>query len=95
MEIFTNISLSCLEDLSKYGKLFKEENVKINKSKIARNLNVDRRTVTKYLNGYSKPTTRCKKTKLDEYDALITHLISSTTQKFYYVSNGSADKNLI
>lgn len=87
MEIFTNISLSCLEDLSKYGKLFKEENVKINKSKIARNLNVDRRTVTKYLNGYSKPTTRCKKTKLDEYDALITHLISSTTQKFYYVSN--------
>ena len=41
MEIFANISLSCLEDLSKYGKLFKEENVKINKSKIARSLNVD------------------------------------------------------
>ena len=57
MEIFANISLSCLEDLSKYGKLFKEENVKINKSKIARSLNVDRRTVTKYLNGYSKPIT--------------------------------------
>ena len=61
MEIFANISLSCLEALSKYGKLFKEENVKINKSKIARSLNVDRRTVTKYLNGYSKPITRCKK----------------------------------
>ena len=87
MEIFANISLSSLEDLSKYGKLFKEENVKINKSKIARSLNVDRRTVTKYLNGYSKPITRCKKTKLDRYDALITELLSSATQKFYYVSN--------
>lgn len=29
MEIFANISLSCFEDLSKYGKLFKEENVKL------------------------------------------------------------------
>ena len=87
MEIFANISLSCLEGLSNYGKLFNEENVKINKSKIARNLNVDRRTVTKYLNGYSKPTTRCKKRKLDEYDTLITQLISTSTQKFYYVSN--------
>ncbi|MDD6469200.1 MAG: DDE-type integrase/transposase/recombinase [Bacilli bacterium] len=29
----------------------------------------------------------CKKTKLNRYDALITELHSSATQKFYYVSN--------
>lgn len=60
---------------------------KIKKSKITRNLNVNRRTVTKYLNGYSKPLTRCKKTKIYRYDALIMELLSSVTQKFYYVLN--------
>lgn len=54
---------------------------------IARNLNVNRRTATKYLNGYSKPLTRCKKIKIYRYDALIIELLSSVTQKFYYVSN--------
>ena len=87
VEIFTNISLSCLEDLSKYGKIFKEGKVKINKSKIARNLKVDRRTVAKYLDGYTKPTKRSKKTKLDVYDNLIAELLRSNTQKFFYISN--------
>lgn len=32
--------------------------MKINKSQIARELEVDRRTVDKYINGYTKPETR-------------------------------------
>ena len=35
----------------------------------------------------SKPLTRCKKIKLYRYDALIIELLSSATQKLYYVLN--------
>ncbi|SET37816.1 Homeodomain-like domain-containing protein, partial [[Clostridium] polysaccharolyticum] len=40
--------------------------MKINKSQIARELNIDRRTVDKYLHGFEKSHTRKKKSVIDD-----------------------------
>ena len=46
------IEIKKLEDLPKLKILMEENNLKVNKSQIARELGVDPRTVGKYLNGY-------------------------------------------
>ena len=61
-------------------------NLKLNKSEIARQLNVDRRTVDKYLNGFNKSKHRSKPSKLDSYKEIIQELLNSTTQAFSYRS---------
>ena len=53
-----NLNIDNLIDLSKLGKFMENNNLKINKSEIARNLNVDRRTVDKYLKGFQKSKKR-------------------------------------
>lgn len=55
------IEINSLSDLYLPGKLEETGTTKLNKSKIARNLNVDRRTVDKYVKGYHKKTTGNKK----------------------------------
>ena len=74
------------EDLPKLREFMEENSLKINKSEIARQLNMDRRTVSKYLNGYEKNRTRNKPSKLDEYYGIIKGLLSSDTQCFSYRS---------
>jgi len=60
-------------------------NIKINKSQIARELGVDSRTVSKYIDGYTKSTTRNKPSKIDEFYPLIKELLSNESiQIFYY-----------
>src|SRR5690625_5477659 len=60
-------------------------NMKINKSQLARDLGVDRRTIEKYLNGYTPNTTRKRKSKIDDYYEVIKLLLSDKTpQKFFY-----------
>ena len=49
----------------------KHNNLKVNTSEIARALNINRRTVTKYLNGFQKCTHRNKPSRLDEYTARV------------------------
>ena len=67
------IEINSLSDLYLPGKLEETGTTKLNKSKIARNLNVDRRTVDKYVKGYHKKTTGNKKNKLDTLDKDNTH----------------------
>ena len=52
--ITTDLNIDRLEDLYKLKPLMETTNMKINKSQIARELGVDRRTVDKYVNGFSK-----------------------------------------
>ena len=54
VELGNSITINSLNDLFILGKLERNGTTKINKSKIARDLGVDRRTVTKYMNGYTK-----------------------------------------
>ena len=84
-DIHTNIKINKLEDLKKLKPLMEGNNLKINKSQIARELGVDARTVSKYINGYTKPTTRNRSSKIDEYYLKIKELLSDeSVQVFYY-----------
>ena len=59
--IITNIEINSLEDLYKLKPLTEHSSLNINKSQIARELGVDRRTVDKYMNGFQKSKKRKKK----------------------------------
>lgn len=77
-----------LNDLNKL-KVFEEVlNIKVNFSEIAKDLGVDRRTVKKYYDGYNKPNTKKKASKIDPFIPLIRELLSdSSIQKFHYKAN--------
>ena len=83
--IYKEIEIKKLEDLPKLKILMEENNLKVNKSQIARELGVDPRTVGKYLNGYTKPSRRKRKSKIDEFEPIIRSLLSKDSiQIFYY-----------
>lgn len=54
-QIITNIKIESVNDLYKLKPFLEDGTLKINKSQIAREFEVDRRTVDKYINGYTKP----------------------------------------
>lgn len=84
-DIHTNLEINTLEDLKKLKPLMEGSNLKINKSQIARELGVDPRTVGKYINGYVKPTTRNRTSKIDKFYPIIKELLSEESiQIFYY-----------
>ncbi len=59
--------------------------MKINKSQLARDLGVDRRTIDKYLNGFIPKRKRDKPSKIDAYYQIISALLSEDSkQQFYY-----------
>ena len=88
IKISTPVSLEIdsLEELSKLRFFMEQNDLKLNKSEIARQLNVDRKTVDRYLNGYTKESHRNKGSKCDAFYGIIKELLSSTTQLFYYRS---------
>lgn len=84
-ELSNCVTIHSLNELFMLGKIAKVNNIKVNKSEIARGLNVDRRTVNKYLNGYSKPVSRNRSSQLDSYYDLVKELLlDTTTQVFFY-----------
>lgn len=67
VNLVENFELNSLEDLPKLKSIMEVMKLKANFSHIARVLGADRRTVKKYYNGYTKPTTRNKSSKIDEF----------------------------
>src|SRR5699024_10977695 len=85
LNINTEIEVNSLTDLPKLKLLMESSNMKINKSQLAREFGVDRRTIDKYLNGYSISRKRIKKSRIDElYDVIKKLLSEDSIQKFYY-----------
>ncbi|AQR89464.1 integrase core domain protein [Clostridium saccharobutylicum] len=83
--IYSELKINTLEDLHKLKPIMEVNNLKVNKSQIARELGVDPRTVGKYLNGYVKPTTRNCKSKIEAFEPIIKELLSKDSiQVFYY-----------
>ena len=83
-QIITNIIIENVNDLYKLKPFLEDGTLKINKSQIARELEVDRRTVDKYINGYTKPKTRnCDDCITPFYDT-ITELLSDKNQQVFY-----------
>ena len=74
-----------LEDLPKLKTLMEVAQIKPNISLIARKLGVDRRTAKKYYDGYTKPKTRHKTSKIDQFESIIDSLLSDDSiQVFHY-----------
>ncbi|KYG27073.1 IS21 family transposase [Alkalihalobacillus trypoxylicola] len=85
IEVTTEIEIKQLEDLIKYKELMENLNMKINKSKLGRDLGVDRRTVDRYLSGKDLEKKRVRASKIDPYYEIILDLLSDKTpQTFYY-----------
>ena len=85
IEVNNNIEIRSLNDLFILGRLQEVGSIKVNKSEIARELGVDRRTVSKYIEGYSKCDTRKRGSKIDEYHDVIDYLLNQQdVQVFFY-----------
>ena len=83
--IKTDLQINSLHDLNKLHIFLEGSTLKINKSQIARELNVDRRTVDKYIKGFQKSVTKNKGSSLDLFYQTIQELLAdSSTQIFYY-----------
>lgn len=83
-QIITDIIINNVNDLYKLKPFLEDGTLKINKSQIARELEVDRRTVDKYINGYTKPETRnCDDCITPFYD-IISELLSDRNQQVFY-----------
>lgn len=85
IEVNNNVEICSLNDLFILGRLQEVGSIKVNKSKIARELGVDRRTVSKYMEGYSKSDTRERKSKIDLFYDDIDYLLNQQKiQVFFY-----------
>ncbi|MDQ0153081.1 hypothetical protein J2S20_001788 [Moryella indoligenes] len=82
--IITDLKIHGLEDLYKLKTLMEATNLKINKSQIARELDVDRRTVDKYINGFHKSRCRLSTNCLTPYMDLIRELLSDENEQLFY-----------
>ena len=84
-QIITDIRIESVNDLYKLKPFLEDGTLKINKSQIARELEVDRRTVDKYINGYTKPETRnCDDCITPFYETIAELLSDKNQQVFYY-----------
>lgn len=82
--IITNLNIKSVEDLYKLKPFMEDGTLKINKSQIARELEVDRRTVDKYINGFQKSKTRCSHNCILDYYDIIAELLSDRNQQIFY-----------
>lgn len=83
-QIITHLEIHSVKDLYKLKPFLEDSTLKINKSQIARELEVDRRTVDKYINGYQKPTTRKSRDCISFYYDIIEELLSDRNQQVFY-----------
>ncbi len=83
-QIITDIRAESIHDLYKLKPFLEDGTLKISKSRTARELDVDRRTADKYINGYEKPAARnCNNCITPFYDT-ITELLSGQNQQVFY-----------
>jgi transposase len=84
LNIQSDFEIRSLFDLPKLKLLMENLKMKINKSKLARDLGVDRRTIHKYLEGFTRKQTREKGSKIDEYYQIIAALLSEDSKQVFY-----------
>ena len=84
LNIETNFEIKSLSDLPKFKQVMEHLKMKINKSKLAEELGVDRRTIDKYLNGFVPKRKREKPSKIDKYYKIIAALLSEDSKQVFY-----------
>ena len=80
-------NITSVNDLSMFSKAYKEGLIKVNISKIAKELNKDRKTIKKYLEGYTPKETRDRVKYLDEHRDYIKEVLSDKYQSFDYIDH--------
>lgn len=83
-QIITDLEICSVKDLYKLKPFLEDSTLKMNKSQIARELDVDRRTVDKYINGYQKPHTRKTSNCITPFYDIIAKLLSDSNQQVFY-----------
>lgn len=94
-QIITNIKIESVNDLYKLKPFLEDGILKINKSQIARELEVDRRTVDKYITGYSKPETRNYNDCITPYYNILAELLSDRNQQVFIATFVITSENIL
>lgn len=76
-----------VNDLSTFSKLYKEGVLKLNVSKLSRELKKDRKTIKKYLDGYTPSNLRTRSKYLDDFKEVIITLLSDKFRSFDYIDH--------
>lgn len=86
VSVHTSFEVNTVLDLNKLRKFNEAIGMtdNINFSKEGRSLDKDRRTIKKYYNGYTKPTTRNKPSQFDKYYDTIIDLLKNPDKTFTY-----------
>jgi len=84
VNVNTSVEINSLIDLPKLKLLMGNLKMKINKSKLGREMGVDRRTINKYLEGFSQRKSRKRSSKIDEYYEVISLLLSEESKQIFY-----------
>lgn len=80
-------SIDKLDDLLMFSKAFQKGAIHVNISKLSRELNKDRKTIRKYLNGHVPKKTRDKVKYLDEYRDYIYEVLTDPIRSFDYIDH--------
>lgn len=80
-------NINSITDLAIFSESYKKGNLKLNVSKLARELNKDRKTVRNYLNGKVPSATRVRVKYLDQYRDLIIELLTDKYRSFDYIDH--------
>lgn len=83
-QIITDLETRSVRDLYKLKPFLEDSTLKINKSQIARELKIDRRTVDKYINGFQKAQSRACENCITPYYDIIAELLSDRSQQVFY-----------
>lgn len=83
VKISTNLKIEKKEDLIKL-KYLTEDGLKINISELSRELDCDRRTIEKHINGYVPKVRKKRKSQFDKYEQLIIDLLDNKDKVFAY-----------
>ncbi len=86
MTIF-EVKINNINELSYLSRAYLEWDLKLNISKIARELKCDRKTVKKYLNGHTPKKTRNRIKYLDSYKDLMVIYLNDPKREFEYIDH--------
>lgn len=86
LDIPTEFEVKSLTDLPNFKNLMENLKMKVNKSQLASELNVDQRTIDKYMDGFTPKGTKKKTSKIDvHYEVIVDLLSDNSKQTFYYM----------
>lgn len=80
-------NIDTIHDLALFADAYKKGHFKVNISKLSKELNKDRKTVKKYLNGYIPKANRNRSKYLDNYREVIIGLLSDRFRSFDYIDH--------